>query len=322
MDSITLTNVLIGLVLALLANAVYSFFFRVPLAHLPGPWFTRSKFLSVVSAMPKMLQGKRHEYYTQMFNKYGTIFRSDPTSLVCADPAVISAALATSGGWPKDPQVYLSDDDGTRNLFSHVDPELHKDLRRKLSPAFSIRSLNSFEPIIVSVVTDFLQRLETMAETGNKADFLKLYGLFTGDVIGTVAFGDDWGLVKTGHSEVLEHSEKMVRARVIRMMFGRTIAGALAMVVPFIKHGEMVSAPFVENYAMKIVQDRRSGKTGPRDDLLQRLVDAADAETGEKLTDKEVANNCLWVPSASEASDRRDSDELTLVKRSLFMTTL
>jgi cytochrome P450 len=199
---ITLTNVLLGLILGLLANAVYAAI-RSHLGHLPGPWWSRSTVLSLFQAIPRLVAGKRHMFYTELLQEYAGktgIVRSAPDTLLVADSAIAAAGLATANGWPKDPALYRGDDeDATRNLFSHVDADAHKDLRRKISPAFSIKSLNSFEPIIASVIGDFLERLDHMAVSRQKDDFVKLYGLFTGDIIGSVAFGDDWGLVKTGH---------------------------------------------------------------------------------------------------------------------------
>ncbi|KAI9002998.1 cytochrome P450 [Hyaloraphidium curvatum] len=292
----TLALALVGLVLA---RELWTFFFG-PLVHLPGPLYTRSGLLSLFKFLPEMLRGRRAQYTSNLIRKYGPLVRSFPTMVACADPVVLSAALATANGWPKDPKTYMGNpEDGSRNLFSLVDHDAHKTMRRKLSPAFSIKSLNATEPIIASVVTAFLERLNGMAKSGNSADFLKLFGLFTGEIIGEVAFGDRWGLVKTGHSDVLELSEKMVKARVFSMTFGRPFALALATVVPMIREGEK-AAPALEEYAMNIVKNRRSGKSQSRDDLLQRMIESVDSETGERLTDKEIANNCLLLIVAGD----------------------
>lgn len=189
-----------------------------------------------------------------------------------------------------------------------MDPDQHKILRRKLSPAFSIKSLNDMEPIVRFVVSDFLEKLSDMAKSGESADFLKLYSLFTGDVIGQVAFGESWGLVKQGHSEVLEHSERMIRGAMFRGALG-SWAPLVARYVKIVRES-IDSARYMEEYAMKVAQDRRSGRTEPRDDLLQRICDTVDPETGEKLTDKEVANNCILVIAAG---DETTSHQLSFV---------
>jgi cytochrome P450 len=86
----------------------------------------------------------------------------------------------------------------------------------------------------------------------------------------------------------------MVKGAIPKMFIGSRLASALSLIFPLISEGEK-AATFVKEYAMKIVEDRRSGKTRRREDLLQRLVDAEDPESHEKLSDKEVANNTMWV---------------------------
>lgn len=290
---------LLAMIAALVFSAVDSAV-HCRAGHLPGPWWTRFSTLSIMAYVPKFLSGTKHKLDFWLLSYYGResgVVRFAPDSVLVADPILASAALATAGGWPKDPTFYGGNGKGTRNLFTHIDDKAHKELRRKMSPAFSIKSLNSFEPIIIASVTqDFLDRLARMSVDGNHEDLAKLFSLFTGDVIGNVGFGDQWNLVRTGHSIVLENSEKMVKGNDVPKMFlGRTVTRMLGLVSRTIRDGE-AATEFIKNYAMKVVTDRRSGVTPRRDDLLQRLVDAKDPETGEMLTDKDIAHNTRCVP--------------------------
>ncbi|KAI9029444.1 cytochrome P450 [Hyaloraphidium curvatum] len=271
--------------------------FRSPLSHLPGPWWSNTWFISLPVLLAQGFRGKRHETAKGYVARYGPVVRSLPNMVIVADPEIAKAALAQNG-WPKDPAIYRADRQGARSLFSHIDPDQHKALRRKLSPAFSIRSLNSIEPIVLEVVRDFLDKLGSFADAGGSVDILKMYGLFTGDVIGEVAFGERWGMVKQGHSEVLEHAERMVRTSMFANFLGRLLPYAYRY-VKTVREG-IESALFMERYSLKVVKDRRSGKTGPREDLLQRMCDAVDPETGDKLTDDEVAVNCTMLIVAGD----------------------
>lgn len=271
-------------------------YFTSPLRHLPGPLWTNSSLLAGVAFARAAMKGTRHKFQHEI-SRYGKVARLNPNTALVTDPEIVKAALAPNG-WMKDPNVYRADRDGTRSLFSHVDPEAHKVLRRKLSPAFSVKALNDTEPIVLAVVEDFLARLGNMASSGASADFLHIYSLFTGDVIGQVAFGDKWGLVTRGHSEVLEHSEKMVRTAMVSAALGR-LTPFFARYLKFIRDG-LDSAKWMDNYAMNVVTSRRTGKTPRREDLLQIMCDTIDPQTNEKLTDKEVANNAVLFIAAGD----------------------
>ena len=305
-------NLFLLLVSALVAfvvlRAVWTFL-TCRTAHLPGPWWSRSPLLSTILFARAALKGKRHLFQENLWKNYGKVARMNPSTVTVADSAICTAALAVGdSGWRKDPRIYGSDKDGTRSLFSYTDPDKHKLLRRKLSPAFSIKSISEMEPIVRDVIHAFLERLDNMAKTGDSGDFLHLYSLFTGDVIGEVAFGDRWGLVTQGHSEVLEHSERMVRVSLAYNAFG-PLKNIAARYIPMIRDG-LASIKWMDDYAMKVVKDRRSGLTARRDDLLQRICDAEDPDTHEKLTDKEVANNCVLFIAAG---DETTSHQLSFV---------
>ncbi|KAI9029155.1 cytochrome P450 [Hyaloraphidium curvatum] len=274
-------------------------FLTCRLAHLPGPLHTRSPLLTFVSLLPAMPRGKVAEHTAALVRKYGPIVRTAPNRVSCADPALLSAAMATSDGFLKDPRIYLPGAGGVRDLFATIERDAHRAMRRKLSPAFSVRSLAAMQPIVAGVVEEFVAKLDGMAERGEQADFLKLFGLATGEVIGEVAFGERWGLIKKGHSDVLEKSEASVKAYVFNMIFGDAMIGILYLLFPFIRKG-IAAYEDLNKYALGIVRDRRAGKTPRRDDLLQRMVDAIDSETGEALTDQEVASNCLLLITAGD----------------------
>jgi hypothetical protein len=92
------------------------------------------------------LKGMRHRFQQDLWRKYRKVARMNPSTITVADPTICMAALAVGdSGWRKDPLIYGSGGDGTRSLFSHIDPDKHKrGSRRRARRGRSGRVANEF----------------------------------------------------------------------------------------------------------------------------------------------------------------------------------
>ncbi|RUS16985.1 cytochrome P450 [Endogone sp. FLAS-F59071] len=154
-----------------------------PLAKIPGPW------LNAFSSIPLFwhsLSGNILEYRVNLHKKYG------PIILVTRDD-------------PKPKSLENSTyKEGVTGMFTVHDKGAHKIKRRVVSPAFSIKYLNSLEPLFKSCTQVFTRKIyDTILEgerTGEPA-VLDLYLMMQNlalDIIGETAYGQTFDMVENG----------------------------------------------------------------------------------------------------------------------------
>lgn len=84
------------------------------------------------------------------------------------------------------------------SIVSERDPESHAEMRKYLASAFSDRSLKSQEPLIVEAVDRLIEKLGQAGQCPEGTDLVMWYNLTTFDIIGSLAFGQDFGGVASG----------------------------------------------------------------------------------------------------------------------------
>lgn len=173
--------------------------------------------------------------------------------------------------------------------------------RRMVAHGFSMQSLYLFEPYVDLTIGKFLRRMDDFAATGHPFDIYFWFELFTMDLMGELAFGRSFGALDDGkparYSTLVELSQRF---------------GNLSGILPFGKHSvnllSWVPLPYVQNlwrarveyleYARtaleKRFQDDRhrpvetellptTSRGKPRQDIMQRFIEAQDPETGHRM---------------------------------------
>lgn len=92
--------------------------------------------------------------------------------------------------------------DQAHSIVSERDPVIHGQMRKFLSHAFSEKSLKAQEPLINEVVDNLMMQLEVHASAEKGVDIVTWYNLTTFDIIGSLAFGESFGGVKSGRCPV------------------------------------------------------------------------------------------------------------------------
>ena len=82
--------------------------------------------------------------------------------------------------------------------MSERDPVMHGKMRKDLSHAFSDRSLKEQEDLVGEVVDEFIEQLGANAAGEEGANMVLWFNLTTFDVIGSLAFGESFGGLKSG----------------------------------------------------------------------------------------------------------------------------
>jgi averantin hydroxylase len=150
----------------------------------------------------------------ELHEKYGKIVRITPNDLSWVDDGVWRDAWAHRQGhqeFPKDTYFRSPQLDGSYGILS-ANREEHQRYRRLLSHAFSDKGMREQQPIIQSYIDMLVDGLRFNAKEGSQ-DMVKWFNWTTFDVIGRLAFGEDFGCL-----------EKQEWHRWVKVVFGNIVA--------------------------------------------------------------------------------------------------
>ncbi|KAH8887131.1 cytochrome P450 [Thozetella sp. PMI_491] len=184
-------------VLVTLAAWVYSVQ-TGPLAHLPGPWY--SKWTSLYSKY-KWLKGELPQYIHQLHQEYGPVVRYSPTEVDFCDMEAKQQIYTIKQVFRKAPfyQSFLGP--GRDNLFTTRDPDVHRRLRRLLQGPLSETSLRHMEDIVRERVELTMRRIGEEMKRRGAADVFKWSIFMATDVIGELSFGESFRMLEKGEKD-------------------------------------------------------------------------------------------------------------------------
>jgi len=172
--------------------------------------------------------------------------------------------------------------DAGKGLFFVEDDEW-KHQRRLIAPAFNIKNIQSYVPLIEAVTERFLAALDKDSRRNGSANFSHLLPKFTADVIGKVAFGADLGELE-GESTLMADVHTLVDA-----LMSRLNSPIRYWAVPGLAHlidgGEAAGARIIAS--MEVIMQSMAGSGKPTVIEKLRLAD------GDKLSHKELLSNLL-----------------------------
>lgn len=84
------------------------------------------------------------------------------------------------------------------SVVSERDPAKHTEMRRYLSSAFSDRSLKEQEYLVSGIIDNFISQIEKRTSSPFGINMTLWFNLMTFDIIGKLAFGQDFGGVDSG----------------------------------------------------------------------------------------------------------------------------
>ncbi|KAI1340957.1 isotrichodermin C-15 hydroxylase [Xylariaceae sp. FL0016] len=187
----------------ILAQCIYNIAFH-PLRRFPGPK------LRAASRVPYALtkfRGRRTTSAKALHDQYGPVVRLAPdvlsfiTSQAWID--VYGPKLSDRrGDVPKDPSVYRRIPGRPASITSANDED-HRRLRRIQAPAFSERAIAMQEKYIQQHISIFLHKIQDLSHDPNTSnngaiDVAHWITLLITDIIGELAFGQDFGCLRDG----------------------------------------------------------------------------------------------------------------------------
>ncbi|KAJ2484691.1 hypothetical protein EV174_002236 [Coemansia sp. RSA 2320] len=238
-----------------------------------------------------MLRGNYHAYTSQLHAKYGPLVRIGYSQVLLANPSEMRRILATHNF--RKGAVYERNSDTNSTLFSTSDPELYKIRRRQMGNVYAMPTLRLLEDIILEDGVLSLTRLwdSTLAAAppNQKSVAVNYHYGFHGmgyDIIGALGFGQSFNVLSQGDDRVTDAIHSLL---ILKILKG---------IVPFFPRMRWMfkslnaARSFVFNTGIEMIKKRRdeikaTGKP-PRIDILQKLLDASDPETGEVLDESSL----------------------------------
>lgn len=170
------------------STLVYRLFFN-PLNRFPGPFSARLTDFWMAKKVGKNLN--QYLVLDDLHKKYGKIVRRGATNLSIVDPDFVDAAYSLNSKCEK-PSWY-DFDHPTSTLLAERDQVAHHKRRRGWVPAFSDKALREYDPRVQAFNDKFSQRVAE--HRGGPIDLAKWFNLYSFDVMGSLAFGKNYGML-------------------------------------------------------------------------------------------------------------------------------
>ncbi|KAJ2556157.1 hypothetical protein EV175_002112, partial [Coemansia sp. RSA 1933] len=283
-----------GLVLAgiWIAGVMIRRSYITPLRKIPGPILNRFSNMPLIY---NNVLGRYHTYVQRLHETYGDVVRIGYNKVSISSLAELKRILSTHEF--RKGQMYEYNGLLVANSFSATDPEISKARRRQIGNSYSLASVRQYEDKILehgilSLMAHWDLQLAERKGTDKKARVNYYYG-FHGmafDVIGILGFGRSFNVITTGDTTIIEQVYKTLKVGILQssMPLGNYMHRLFR---------DMVKARYT--LAMDTLQTIKKRKaenaaaqtkdiSAAHSDVLQRLVDAHDPVTGEKMDDEAV----------------------------------
>ena len=285
---------------------------RAPLRHIPGP------FLSRISTYPEsqaFRRGGRSFWVDSLFRQYHSkVVRTGPHSVYFNDPEAMKQIYGHGKGqgvFPKS-KHYESFDTSDESLFSTRSKERHARKRRIVAHGFSAQAQLQSETYIDGVMANFFTAIDR--QRGTAVDLYLWYEFFTMDLLSELAFGQCLNTLKAGrphkYSKLVEESQRFSNLSTF-LPFGKKSPYVLSWVpLPFIQQLWRARVEYLA-FVKDVIEQRfgrdlknRWDKKSGRQDIIQRFVEARDAETDSIMDFNELRaeSASLMVAGASTGS--------------------
>lgn len=164
------------------------------LSHIPGP------FLAGITSLWATYHHWKcdiHLVNLELTLKYGPIVRIGPNDVICTDTSEIQRITHFRSGWRKDKWYRLGRmTPGVDSIFSTLDPELRREKKKKIMPAYAGKGVDSFEDSIDRGAKAFVDAMNKFADSGEKFDMARQVHFCALDTLGEAVYSTPMGYLE------------------------------------------------------------------------------------------------------------------------------
>ncbi|KAI9042747.1 cytochrome P450 [Aspergillus affinis] len=231
--------------------------FRSPLRKVPGSWYAP---LTTLHLRHGFATGKIWKMVEKGHKAYGPIFRLSPRQIWVSEKEAMKTILQTVYLPKVNMYAEISRDLLSPGLFGEVRPGPHKNLKKFLSPAFSVSYVDNLDQFFSLCIGSLVKkyRNQTCSASSPQAPKTTEIDLMNGlhcvalDVMGECSFGRGFGQTNPTKDEYLNVEERVWKRIPDSIFSGMT------------QRYQGIQA---------IADSRTTEKTASRPDLLQHLIE-------------------------------------------------
>ncbi|KAB8256858.1 cytochrome P450 [Aspergillus pseudonomiae] len=292
-----------------------------PLRDFPGPLLARVSPLWIVL---QCRRGRRSQAVSDLHEQYGDFVRIAPNHISIANPAAVQQLYGHQSGFLKGPfyqDIILPFHQVEPVLFNTRSPQVHQRKKKMVSPAFSAKSLQEFEPYMTKNMQKLIKSIHEQLQTSERItlDFNVYANFLAFDVIGSFAFGESFGFLDREEDYLNLIEAVDARGEVLNAL-GHIPPSLIPLVKrlpldPFWSQG-LRGTQALAAIGTKAYFNRRD-QVKSRKDLLSFLFTAKDPETGEALGEKEIiAESISFIVGGSDTTSTSMVNVVDIVSRS------
>ncbi|KNG51975.1 cytochrome P450, family 3, subfamily A [Stemphylium lycopersici] len=287
---------------------VQSFAKKTGLESFPGPWYAP---YTAMHLRWLFARGTIYSYVEEMHKKYGDVIRLGPRQIWVSDKGAMKQILLTVDLPKVSMYAEISRDRSSPGLFGEIRPVPHRNLKKFLSPAFTVASVDKLDSFFKACVSTLLDNYynevnKAIAEdpktnpNGNvETDFMRDLHCLALDIMGQSSFGKGFGQI----DKIFDPS-KMLTGRDRRwskipdaIFDGQARRYGLVFIKRFLRrmgYEWEVDWPKEMTTAICELVDERAAAQGTvkseeRIDVLQHMLDeGARPDTGERMSNQDI----------------------------------
>lgn len=165
-----------------------------PLNDFPGPWYFRLGNLMFTTHLSK---SDAYSKLQSLHQRYGNIVRIGSNDLSIIDPTGIEISYGPQSEVTKS--HWYDADIPMISMHNARDRSVHARRRKYWAPAFSDKALGVYEEIVDGYNETLAKRIRDF--NGEPVNVTKWFSLYSFDVMGSLAFGKDYGMLVSGEKQ-------------------------------------------------------------------------------------------------------------------------